>query len=121
MAEEEAMPMEVPTTKTGRVGQRAARRNPRAPIANSLEAACPLGQPRALTPVTISGVANRPRAPLPATKALTRAPVSNQRTAMSRRKVVPAVSIMPAVPDRQSSKKNVRRVRFTSEDIKVPA
>src|SRR6185503_8353161 len=92
-----------PTTKIGCHGTAAIARNVTAPTIASRAAARDTGQPNASTCVTIHGASISPALPPAATADLASAPDSYQRTAMSSRKVAPAVSRIPADSARQRS------------------
>ena len=92
-----------PMTNTGSTGTSAMKRKLMAPSAASQAAARDTGQPDDSTRVTIQGASINPALPPAATSALLNAPASNQRTAIRRRKVAPAVSRMPADKARHRS------------------
>src|SRR6266536_1637670 len=102
-AEEAAMETTLPMTNTGSQGARAIMRKHAAPPAARQDAALATGQPAPCTSETTNGVSNRPVLPPPATSALAVAPDLNHLTAITSRKVVPAVSNMPLVTARQRS------------------
>ena len=83
--------------------QTAANKKLAEPTARTRAAAREVGQPAAVTLDTTTGESKRPRLPPPATSALAVAPAENHFTAITSRKVLPAVSKMPAVPARSSS------------------
>src|SRR6185295_6398564 len=101
--EEAAIDNTLPTTNTGRIGIAAMARKQQAPAAASLEAALAAGHPKLWTTETTNGVRSSPMLPPPATNALAVAPALNHLTAMSSRKVVPAVSSVPLATARQRS------------------
>src|SRR3954462_6075677 len=102
-AEDVAMAATLQAAKTGRMGHAAAITNEPAPKARTTPPAVEGLQPARATPKTSAGESKRPRLPDPARRPLAVAPASNQRTATSKRNVVPAVSRIPAAPDRHNS------------------
>src|SRR6185369_8627237 len=105
--EDAAIATTLPITNTGRTGNTVITRKPTAPAAAIREAAFDVAHPKDSTRETIHGVRTSPTLPLPATKAFASAPALNQRTAISNRKVFPAVSSTPLLIARQRSYKNV--------------
>src|SRR5688572_18693250 len=103
MAAEDAIATTLVRTNIGSHSIAADTRNASAPTARMRAAAWLVGQPLAFTKETTRGEMSRPTLPAPATAALANAPASYQRTAMSNRNVLPAVSIMPALAARHNS------------------
>jgi len=110
-AEALAMAATLQRQNTGRMGQAAAMRKEAAPIARINPPAFEGRHPPRATLKTTAGERSRPRLPEPATNPLAVAPASKYRTEISSRKVVLAVSRIPAAAERHNSKKNVLRVR----------
>src|ERR1039458_9054646 len=99
-----------PATYTGSSGISAITRQLTAPSAASHEAALATGHPETSTRDTTHGARIRPKLPPPATNALANGPAWNQRTAISRRKMVPAASMTPAAGARQHSDRKSTRL-----------
>src|SRR5436853_272177 len=99
--DEVAMAVALQITKMGKEGRAAAIENIAAPKHRIREAARDVSMPPRVTSPTTRGERSKPTLPPAATNALDHDPAPNQRSAMSSRKVLPAVSITPALPARQ--------------------
>src|SRR4051812_5057310 len=100
--------------KIGRIGHPAAMTKEADPKARMKLPAVEGLQPARGTQKTSAGESSSPRLPEPATRPLAAAPASNHRTAISKRKVVPAVSRTPAALERHNSCTKVVLVRASA-------
>jgi hypothetical protein len=103
MAAEVAMPIMLQRINTACAGQTAEIRKQTLPMATIRAALALVVQPAPVTKKTTTGDSNSPTLPPAATRALANGSAWKQRTAMRRRNVLPAVSIIPAVLARWSS------------------
>src|SRR2546423_9765021 len=97
--------MALQITNTGKEAKAAAIRNITAPNARMREAEREVSTPARVTSATTTGERSKPPLPPAATNAFDQEPAPNQRKAMSRRKVLAAVSRTPALAARQSSQR----------------
>src|SRR3989442_12962484 len=111
----DAMAIAVHKMNIGSTGKIAAKAKQTAPTAKIRADATDVCQRRVVAKFTTHGDSSRPTLPPAAIKPLATEPAWNQRTAITSRKVLPAVSITPEEIARKRSNRNVRAVRPRSD------
>src|SRR5256885_11730984 len=110
-----AIAMTLHMINIGSTGKIAAKAKQTAPTAKIRADATDVCQRRVVAKFTTHGDSSRPTLPPAAIKPLATEPAWNQRTAITSRKVLPAVSMTPEEIARKRSNRNVRAVRPGSD------